>query len=459
MKGRVSAEEDRLADLFEGVVEAAHVYQGGGNLISGDTFRQALETAAEHSLVRLFPKFEVSDNPNWGKVVTKARDGAPDALKEVDHDGESQSHAVCKEVLASISASGTKGADLQRRFSEPPFGWPKDAINGAILVLFASHHIRAAQDGVNLSSPKELEPRQIGKTSFYKEDDPPTKQQQLAVRGLLTAAGIPYENGQEAAQLSALLQRLLDLASDAGGAPPLPEGPDVQHIRALQQLAGNQQFREVAGSERTLKQNLEEWGKAARQREDRQIEWSVLGRLLDHANQLEIAVEVHPQYEAIRTGRQLLDEPDPMAPLIDELTSPLRTAVLERAQRLTSDHEAAITGLEQEEIWKRLELEDRQNIFNQVGLGVTTIPNVSTDEMLLRALDDTPLRAWDERIRFVGARVDQARRLAAQILEPKSVSVNVRTTTIRTATDLEAYLDEIRDLVQPHLDADETVVI
>ncbi len=36
--------------------------------------------------------------------------------------------------------------------------------------------------------------------------------QRLAVKGLLTAAGIPYEAGQEGAQISALLQRLKDLA-------------------------------------------------------------------------------------------------------------------------------------------------------------------------------------------------------------------------------------------------------
>ena len=39
-----------------------------------------VETAANRSLIRLFPKFAQGDNPNWGKVITKARDGAPDAL-------------------------------------------------------------------------------------------------------------------------------------------------------------------------------------------------------------------------------------------------------------------------------------------------------------------------------------------------------------------------------------------
>ena len=52
-------------------------------------------------------------------------------------------------------------------------------------------------------------------------------------RAYSTAAGIAYEAGQEGAQLSALLQRLKDLAGRAGGPPPLPEPPDTDHLDAL----------------------------------------------------------------------------------------------------------------------------------------------------------------------------------------------------------------------------------
>ena len=68
-----------------------------------------METAAGRSLIRLFPKFAAGDDANWGKVVTKARDGAPDALSAVGHHGEPITHAVCKEVLAATSAGGDQG--------------------------------------------------------------------------------------------------------------------------------------------------------------------------------------------------------------------------------------------------------------------------------------------------------------------------------------------------------------
>ena len=213
MKGRIAADEERLNSLVREVVDNARVYQGGGNDITESTltFPDAVLLAARRSLVRLFPKFDVADNPNWGKVVSKARDGAPDALQAVGHSGEVPAHPVCKEVLAAISAAGTKGSEMRARFSSPPYGWDEDAIRGAVMALLATGHVRAAQDGKNLGGPKELEPRQIAKTTFYKEDEPPTVKQRLAVGGSAECRRDPLREEQGAG---------------AGlGAPPEAAGP------------------------------------------------------------------------------------------------------------------------------------------------------------------------------------------------------------------------------------------
>lgn len=459
MKSRLITEDERVTTLLGEVVAGARVYQGGGNEVSAASFRDAVELAAERSLVRLFPKFDVADDANWGKVVTKARDGAPDALQAVGHSGDAPAHPVCKEVLATISAGGTKGSDLDRRFSEPPYGWPQDAIRGAVMALLATRHVRAAQDGVNLNTPKELEPRQIGKTTFYKEDEPPSMMQRMAVRGLLTAAGIPYENGQEQAQIPALLQKLLDLSADAGGPPPLPESPDTTHLAELQALGGNQQFRAVAEAHERLKRDLADWARAAQRRERRHDAWLTLGRLLGHADALNAADEARKQHDAIRSGRLLLDEPDPVQPLIDTLSESLRGGVRERATRLADAHERAITDLGGDPLWQRLAPGDRDAILGRVGLVSVEVPDVSSDAKLLRALDETPLATWDERSRFVGARAEQARQAAAKQLEPRSVPVRAPSATIRTREDLDAYFEQVRALVAPHLDNGETVLL
>jgi hypothetical protein len=459
MRTRLTTDDERLTSLFQEVVAHGRVFQGGGAELTTSTLREAVETAANRSLVRLFPKFKQGDNANWGKVVTKARDGAPDALDAVGHHGEPTTNTVCKEVLAAITGGGTKGAELQKRFAAPPFGWPKDAVSGAILTLFAAGNIRAAQDGKELTGPKGLPQTQIGKVTLYKEDEPPSANQRFAVRGLLTAAGVPYEAGQEGAQLSALLQRLKDLAARAGGPPPLPEAPDVDHLDALLALGGNQRFRAVADDHDRLNADLERWRTADQQREKRESEWQDLLRLLRHAEGLPVAAEIEPAVSAIRDGRQLLDDPDPISPLLSELAAALRDALTSRAKRLTDAQQQAVAELEAWEDWSKLGTADQDAILSEAKLIAADPPDVGTDATLLAALDATPLTAWQDRISLVPGRRDHARQRAAIRLEPESVTVTAPSATIKDDLDLDKYVEELRARVKPHLDEQKTVII
>jgi hypothetical protein len=455
---RDRAEEEAVA-LFGEVVARARVFQGGGTELTTTSLRDSVETAANRSLIRLFPKFAQGDNPNWGKVITKARDGAPDALTAIGHYGEPTTHPVCKEVLAAISPGGTKGGDLQKRFAGPPFGWPRDAVSGAVLVLLAAGNIRAAQDGKDLGGPKELPQTQIGKVTLYKEHAPPSAAQRLAVRGLLTAAGISYEPSQEGAQLPALIQQLKDLAARAGGPPPLPEAPTTDHLDALLALAGNQRFRQVADDHERLSADLERWRAAAARREKREIAWRDLERLLRHADGLPVAEGVAPAVTAIRDGRQLLDEPDPIAPLLTELAIALRAEVTQRAQQLGDAQHAAVAGLEAWPEWNKLDPTDRDVIVAEAKLAHAPPPDVSTESKLLESLDAVPLSAWTDRITLVDGRRDQARQRAAKKLDPKSVEVKPPSATFKPGDNPSPYFDQLRALVQSHLDAGTTVII
>ncbi len=460
MASRRDRAEEEIVALFGEVVARARVFQGGGTeLTTTSSLRDSVETAANRSLIRLYPKFTQGDNANWGKVITRARDGAPDALTAVGHHGEPTTLAVCKEVLAAISPGGSKGSDIQKRFAGPPFGWPKDAVSGAVLVLLAAGNIRAAQDGKDLSGPKELPQTQIGKVTLFKEDAPPTAPQRLAVRGLLTAAGISYEPGQEGAQIPALLQRLKDLAARAGGVPPLPEAPDTYHLDTLLALAGNQRFRQVADDHDRLSTDLERWRAATARREKRETAWRVLGRLLRHADGLPVAEVATPAVAAICDSRQLLDEPDPIAPILSELVTTMRTEVTQRAQQLVNAQHAAVTALEASPEWNKLDPTDCAAILAEARLVPAPLPDVSSESRLLDSLDAASLSAWTDRIMLVDKRRDQARQWAAMKLEPKSVEVKAPSATFKPGDDLTPYFDQLRARVQSHLDAGATVII
>jgi hypothetical protein len=459
MQSRVLEGERRLKSLFGTVISRARVFQGGGNELTTSSLREGVETAGRHALARQFPKFGTADNPNWGKVVMRARDGAPDALASLGWSGEVPANPVCKEVLARTSGAGTKGSDLQRQLSDPPFGWPKDAIDGALLALLANGNMRAERDSRAVSGAKELPATQIGKTTFYKEDEPPSTSERMAVRGLLTEVKVPYTTGQEGAAVSGLLQHLADLAARAGGPAPLPAPPDTTHIEGLAALGGNQQFRAVAQAAEQLRLDIRIWTAASEQRSQREAVWAKLDRLLVHASALEDASAVRSQRDAVFTNRLLLDDPDPVTPLIDQLCVALRAAMAAEVDALAAAYGQELAGLEASAEWAQLGSVTRVTLLAEAGLAQVDTPAISTDVELLKALDAVSLAAWKERRQALPAKATAARTAAARQLEPMSVTFKPSSATIKSEADVDNYLSALRDRLMKHVNAGETIVI
>lgn len=459
MQSRVDESKRRLNDLFGSVTAKARVFQGGGNELTTASLRGGVEAAGTNALTRLFPKFGVGDDDRWGKVVSKAKDGDPQALGAVDWPGEITDNPVCKEVLSRVSGAGTGGGELRQILGDPPYGWPRDAIDGALLVLLAGGHVRAERDGKPVDGPKELPPSQVGKATFFKEDPPPSIQEQLAVRGLLTAAKVPYTSGKEGAAISGLLQHLVEAAARAGGAAPLPAPPSTDHVQALAGFAGNQQIREVAEQSEQLRQDLQQWEDKAAERTAREDGWRELDRLLSHAASLDIAEDVRAQRDAIATDRLLLTSPDPVAPLVHTLCEALRAALQEAIVNAQEAHANAIAQLEASDEWQQIDDAQKQELIAANGLSGYTAPEVGDDEQLLGALDSTPLQTWRERSQAVPAKASAARAAAARLLEPKAVSVSAPKATLKSPEDVDEYLDGFRELLMEHVSADETVII
>lgn len=461
MQSRVSEGERRLASLFGTVVAKARVFQGGGNELTTSSLRGGVETAGRHALTRQFPKFATADNPNWGKVITRTRDGAPDALAAVGWTSDVPANPVCKEALARVSAAGTKGSDVQRQLSDPPYGWPKDAIDGALLTLLAGGNVRAEREGQRIGGPKELPATQVGKATFYKEDEPPALQERLAVKGLLTEARVSFVSNEEGAAISGLLQHLAELAARAGGPAPLPAPPDTSHLDGLKALAGNQQFRAVAEQAEQLRQDNAVWTARVEQREQREIAWSKLQRLLDHAGGLEAATNVRNEADAILTNRLLLADPDPIAPLIDQLCTAVRAAVNEGVKDLSAAVTNERNALEQSDGWTELAADQQASVLSVANLEVPSPPELSSLDLVLAALDAKPLGSYRDRIDALPAKAAAARLKIAEIIDPDPPVVSIKPpgATIRSQSDVDSYVSALRDRLTKHVDAGETVII
>lgn len=459
MQSRAAAAERELAELFAATLTDAKVFQGGGNLVTGTSLREAVESACDKSLDKMFPKFDSADKAGWEKVIKKARDGAPDALLQIGFNKEAPGHPVCQEVLSRTSAGGTKGSDLHKDLAATPFGWFKDAVDGALLALMASGHVRAEQDGAPVASPKELPATQIGKATFFKDDDPPSMTEVLAVRGALKAAKVEFTNGDEKSAISGLIGQLEVLAESAGGAAPLPEVSRPAYIAELKKSSGNVQLRAAAKVSELIRDDVKTWSELSEIRSDREEQWNLATRLLAHTSDPEVNVSVTKQMDAIKSSRRLLETPDPAASLVDELTDHLRSQLTEVVDETIAAEQAAIAEVESADDWGKLSDAQQSSILASQNLKNSLAPEVATDGELLRALDGQSLQGWANRLQALGPKVKDALAAAAKELEPSAVRVKPAAATIRNESEADAYLNQLRADIVGHLGDGATVII
>lgn len=460
MESRLATEEGRLTALVAGVVEHAHVFLGGGaEIASAGGLGGAVTAAVTAALARLFPEFDaVADAPGWGTVVKRAGEGAADALAAVGYGGGVEKYPAGQRLRAYIGGAGKKGGDVRRQFTGSPYGWPQDAVDGLLLALLSGGLLRAARNGV-AQAAKGLGQGQIGVTDFYSEGIIITMAQRIAVRGLIADMKLPARPGEEAQAIPALLQRLADLATHAGGEAPLPAPPSAAAILELQATSGNEGFLAVYERRAALLRNYQEWSRAQEAIAARLPRWQTLERLLRHAAGLPAAAEVRAQVEAIRAERRLLADPDPVPPLQAALADALRDALQATRQRLLDTRGRELAALEESTEWTTLPDETWRGILRKNDLGPVPELHIGTDEALLTSLDTTPLATWESRVMTVQPRLAQSREEAAKILEPEAVPVLPRRATLKTAHEVDEYVAELRATIMAHLDAGHPVIL
>jgi hypothetical protein len=458
MESRVRQEAQKVADLIDRIVSNARVYQGGGNELAGDPFPQLVKQGVEAALARLFPRFAAADVTGWDKVYDRARDGNADALGALGYGADIEKHPACQEVRTFVGGAGKKGAEVRARFEAPPHGWSRDAVDGALVALVAAGHLRATLNG-QAARTNQLTHAAIGGAEFFSEGVTISKVQLIELRALATKMLFPVKAGEEEAAVPFLLEKLARLASVAGGDPPLPERPDVSPISALQAVAGKQQVVDVHAQRDQLLAWFTEWSSREQLIQQRLPGWQRLEALRGHADGLPAVAAVAPQIDGIRTGRALLDSPDPVPPLLSTVATALRTGVSDARDRLQSVRDSEVAALEASAEWTRLPEADRQRLVQKYGLDSVPALDLGTDERLLASLEQTSLREWEDRIAALPGRAGQARAEAAKLLEPKSVSFKPPAATLKSEDEVRAYAQKLEAELLAYVKADTPVVI
>ena len=446
METRLKNAEEAIATILDDLfTNAVKVYQAGGQEVLGLTLETTLEQAAQTSMVRLFREFDKADSPKWDTVLRRARDGNGDALREVSYAGESDQHPVCKEIIDFVMA-GKRGNDILRHFGISPYGWPKDAIDACLYVLLVSEHMRATQNGQAVTY-KQLDRRQVGQTEFRVEAITISVPQKIALRKLFQSIGVACQPNEESEKARIFLQQVANLAHNAGGDPPCPMRPNPAYVQDLLQRSGNEQLQAVYNAREQLAADIAAWQEKAQQIQDRLPQWQVLEDLTALARSVPEAQPMVAEAEAIRDGRLLLQTPDPVKPLCDQLTQILRQKLLAAQTTFREQYESLQAELEAQASWQQLSVDDRDRILQAAGLSGTPEVQVGTVQQVQTSLQRTPLTSWANLTAALSEKFAQARLKAEQQLRPKAQPLKLPSQTLSTPEEAEQWLNQARQLI------------
>lgn len=453
------AAEGKIEELLMEAFSGARVLQGGGNEIPGNNLQEMILEAAENALSRLYPQFHIADHQGWDKVYAKARQGSPDALKAVGFENEPAKNGVCKAILGFI-AGGKKGCDIRAHFEASPFGWSRDAVDGGLQVLLVAGLLRAQDERGQVIDPRSLERKKIGKAHFKVESATVTTKQRIKVRKLLQKNGCQAKQGEELAVIPEFLQKMQELAHRAGGEAPKPERPDTTALDELRLTSGNEQILSLYNRREELKAAMDNWNDLARRIEKRWPEWERLKRLIGHADGIADAEVISAQVKHIEKQRLLLSEPDPVAPLIANITQLLRTALNKLDADYRARHDEGMERLRNDSNWAQLEPEQRNMLLSEQKLTEAERPkvNVQSTEDILKTLEALPLAMFSDRVAAMPGRFEQVMMGAAELMEPEAQFVRIPRRTLKTTEDIDSWVEDVKKQLETALEKGPVII-
>ena len=453
MESRQRNAEKELAELVDKLMAGVRVFQAGGQeATDGNDLADRINRAAKSSAIRLYSQFDAADHEQWGKVLDEARKGNLEALKAVGHTQEADKHPVCQKLLGFIGP-GKKGSEIRENFEAPPYGWPRDAIDGALYALLASGHVNAADATSKPVDAKSLDRAKLTQTSFRRESINITPIQLIKIRKLFDAVGVPCQPKEELNRMPALLAKLREHASKTGGPAPAPEAPKLTVIEAIEAQSGNAQLLELFTRHDEVLALSQGWTKTAAEIEKRMPAWHKLGDLLRHAKALGPYAKLKAEADAIEAQRSLLADPDPVRPLLDKTVDLLRQALNAKLEAFAQTHSQQQAQLNADADWAKLSEAQRAELSQAHHLTAPAVIALGTVEQLQDALDDCTLDQWVDKTQALSSRFEAARHAAVLRLKPNVVHVALPKRTLNDEAELNDWLRQVETLISEKLKA------
>jgi hypothetical protein len=457
METRMSDAASQRNEILDEIIDTAKVFKGGGAEVNGITIEQKIVDAGNAALVRMFPDFKDADYKNWPVVITRAKAKDDTPLQAIKWTDEAKAHPVCKAILKAIG-SGAEGRDLHKKFGAPPYGWPQDAVDGALMALHNAGDVSVRYSGEAVSAGK-LDQTKIKKAEFRQVTRVISAREKLALCALFQSAGVSAKSSDDLESKSRdFIDAMLGLASNAGGDAPLPRSPDTQGIVDLRNHAGNERLGKLLEQESELKTLAKQWRELGELAEKRLPNWKILDRMLRHASDLPGVEEIRSSADGVRTNRLLLDTSDHVSGLVKKCAELLRASVTTAHATLKNTHDEQMALLPKSDVWTKLTADQQACVLSSNGITDIAAIKVGTDDELLRTLDSTPLSSWGDKSAAIPGRFSAALAQAGKLLEPKLQQVRLTSGTLRTPDDVKQWLSEQERIIVEKLKSGPVIV-
>jgi len=441
-----------LQDIIDKIYEEALVYLAGGTEVNASTLRENIESALNSIADRQFPDFKSkADYKDWDKALRKAQEGDTEALKKINYNGDVKDHPASVDLLRFIGNGTKTGKDIRNHFMKSPYGWSQDAIDTLIVVLKNAELISTGE--------ANLKPANINAATFKKEVHTISAAEKIRLRKIYQDAGIPCKPNEELATSGIFISALKQLAQSISGDAPLPEPINLQFVKDIENLDGNERLRRILDEQADLTAKFSEWQKKVTIVKARLPLWTLLTELEEHAPATDEAEIILREIDAIRTDRLLFHEPDLIEPLLIKISAFLKELLNDAKKKFLEVYQKGMDELQGNEYFKKLTPEQKHSILQNYQLLAKPEVKELDSKGVNNELKHTSLEQWQTRISALPEQFRAALEEAMKKAVPDAQSYRLPKQTISDKSELDAYLGKVKQEIQTLLDSGKAVIL
>ena len=453
METRQEQAKISIQDIIENICKESIVYLAGGSTVQIGTLRENIEDALKSIADRQFSEFKSkADFSTWGQALQKAQTGNPDALSAINYKGEVDKHFVAVEILRFIGNKTKTGKEIRGNFMKAPYGWGQDAIDTLLMVLRNSQHISCSEP--------DLKVLKINQATFKRETIVIGAKDKIAIRKLFQDADISCPPNQEMFSYSnEYLTKLINLAARVSGDAPRPEPENIQFIKDIENKEGNERLDEILKQRDILSNKYAEWTAKEKLIIKREPNWILLVQLESHSTGATDLDELKEQIDAIRENRLLLQEPDPVQPILNSLAEKLGSALNNKKEHFNNLYDKKMLELQYNEYFGNLTPEQKHTILAKHQ--ILTKPEIKPLDAtsLLNQLQKASLYVWDTKIAALSGQFVSALDDAISLSAPKATSYNLPKRTIANQSDIDTYIAELKSELEELLKKSNSIIL